>query len=201
MTNITTIAAGGGPIQPQPAAIAAALPREEDLAGEPAGSIVAMIVNKLVALCGVVPYALVALGLRFVMARAFFLPGQAKIDGPVIPIDLGKYQFSFVLPAQIKDATFQMFETQYASLPMQPTVATYLFTYAEFILPVCLVVGFATRIAAVLLLVMTVLLTVYIMPDALWTLHVYWITMLMVLMSVGPGAVSLDALIRYVYEK
>jgi putative oxidoreductase len=200
MTNVTTISAGGGPLPP-PAVAASGAPPEEDRTGEPAGSVVAMLVNKLVALCGVVPYALVALGLRFVMARAFFLPGQAKIDGPVIPIDLGKYQFSFVLPAQIKDSTFQMFETQYAALPIEPTLAAWLFTYAEFVLPVCLIVGFATRFAALLLLAMTVLLTVYIMSDALWTLHVYWIAILMVLMSVGPGAVSLDALIRYVYEK
>jgi len=39
------------------------------------------------------------------------------------------------------------------------------------------------------------------MPDALWSTHVYWIAILMVLMSVGPGAISIDRLIRYVYEK
>ena len=33
-----------------------------------------------------IPYALVALGLRLVMARLFFLSGQAKIEGPRIPI-------------------------------------------------------------------------------------------------------------------
>ena len=38
--------------------------------------------------CGVIPYALVALGLRLVMARVFFLSGQAKIEGPVIPVHL-----------------------------------------------------------------------------------------------------------------
>ncbi len=32
------------------------------------------------------PYALVALLLRLVMARAFFTAGQAKVDGPVVPI-------------------------------------------------------------------------------------------------------------------
>ena len=200
MTTHTAVPAGGVAIEPQPAT-AAPQPADEDQAGIGSRSIVAVIVDKLVALCGVVPYALVALGLRFVMARVFFLSGQAKIDGPAIPLDLGKYQFSFVLPAQIKDATFQMFETQYAALPMPPAVAAYLFTYAEFVLPICLVIGFATRFSALLLLVMTILIQVYIMPDALWSLHVYWIAILMVLMSVGPGAVSLDALIRYLYEK
>ena len=105
-----------------------------------------------------------------------------------------------MLPAEIKPATFELFQTQYAALPMPPTVAAYLFTYAEFVLPVCLVLGFATRLSALALLAMTILIQVYVVPDALWTAHVYLFAILMVLMSVGPGAISLDALIRYVYR-
>ena len=52
-----------------------------------------------------------------------------------------------------------------------------------------------------MVLVMTVLVQVYVMPEALWTTHVYLFAILMVLMSVGPGAISLDALIRTVYRK
>jgi putative oxidoreductase len=63
------------------------------------------------------------------------------------------------------------------------------------------VVGFATRISAAAILSMTLLIQIYVMPDALWTAHVYWIAILMTLMSVGPGAVSVDALIRYGYGK
>jgi len=169
--------------------------------GRKSDSITASIIDKLVALAGVIPYALVALGLRFVVARAFFLSGQAKIDGPVVPFHLGRdFSFPVVLPGEIRDATFQTFATQYAGLPMPPMVAAYLFTYAEFVLPICLIVGFATRLSALALLIMTILVQVYVMPDALWSTHAYWIAILMVLMSVGPGAISLDALIRYVYE-
>jgi len=166
------------------------------------GSMIALIIAKLVALCAVIPYALIALGLRLVIARVFFLSGQAMIEGPVIPFNwIGRdVSFSVVLPSEIKEATFQLFQTQYANLPMPPTVATYLFAYADFVLPICLVVGFATRFAALGLVIMTVLMAVYVMPDALWTTHVYWIAILMVLMSVGPGAISIDALIRHVYE-
>lgn len=166
-------------------------------------SFIASTIDKLVALCGVIPYALVALGLRVVMARVFFVSGQAKIEGPVIPISLNIRDLDFlvVLPAQIKDATFQLFETQYAALPLPPAVAAYLFTYAEFILPICLVIGFATRFAALLLLVMTALIQVYLMPELWWPTHVYWGAILMVLMSVGPGAISVDALIRYIYQR
>ena len=177
-----------------------------DIPARPARSrsIVALIIDKLVALCAVIPYALVALGLRFVMARVFFLSGQSKIEGPRVPINLnlrGLEDLSVVLPTAIKPSTFQMFETDYANLPMPPTVAAYLFTYAEFVLPICLVIGFATRFAAFGLLVMTLLIQFYVMPQLWWSTHVYWVAILMVLMTVGPGAVSIDALIRYFYEK
>jgi putative oxidoreductase len=174
-------------------------PRE----GAASSSFIATALDKLVRICGVVPYALVALGLRFIIARVFFLSGQMKIAGPVIPISVFHRDgdFSIVLPAEIKPSTFELFQTQYAALPMPSTVAAYLFTYAEFVLPICLVLGFATRLSALALLIMTVLIQVYVAREALWTAHVYLFAILMVLMSVGPGAISLDALIRTIYEK
>jgi hypothetical protein len=39
------------------------------------------VVDTLVWLCARVAYALLALGLRLVMARVFFLSGQGKIEG------------------------------------------------------------------------------------------------------------------------
>ena len=111
-----------------------------------------------------VPYALVALGLRFIIARVFFLSGQAKIDGPAIPISLfaatAISRSSFRPRSRPRPST--LFQTQYAALPLPPTVAAYLFTYAEFVLPICLVLGFATRLSALALLVMTVLIQVYV---------------------------------------
>jgi putative oxidoreductase len=158
----------------------------------------------IVSIIAAIPYALVALGLRLIMARVFFLSGQAKIDGPrSIPIrpGIGDLEFTVILPAEIKDATFRMFEAQYAQLPISPTVTAYLFTYAEFVLPICLVLGFATRLSALVLLAMTVLMQIYVAPEALWTVHIYLFAILMVLMSVGPGAISLDALIRAIYRR
>lgn len=177
----------------------------ETAAGSPPASrsIVALIVDKFVAVCAVIPYTLVALGLRVVMARVFFLSGQAGIEGPRIPIRPGirDLEFSVILPAEIKETTLQLFETQYANLPLPPTVATYLFTYAAFVLPICLMLGFATRFAALGLLAMTMLLQIYVTPTMWWPEHVYWVSILLVLMSVGPGAISVDALIRTIYER
>ena len=122
----------------------------ESSRGARPGSSVAGVFARLIMLCAVVPYAVVGLGLRFLMARVFFIEGQTRIEGLVVPITLfgSDVEFSVILPAAIKDSTFRLFETQYAALPLPPTVAAYLFTYAEFVLPICLVLGFATRLSA-----------------------------------------------------
>ena len=73
-------------------------------------SIIAGTVATLVALCAVIPYALVGLGLRFVMARVFFLSGQTRIEGPRIPINLnlrGFDELSIVLPMLRARISFQ----------------------------------------------------------------------------------------------
>jgi len=132
------------------------------------------IIDKLVRLCALAAYALVGLGLRLVMARVFFLAGQAKIEGPRVPIQwaTGGVDLAVTLPAAIKETTFQLFETQYAGLPMAPALGAYLFSYGEFVLPICLVLGFATRFAAAGLLALTMLLQVYLAPAMWWPTHV-----------------------------
>ena len=161
------------------------------------------VVDTLVWLCARSVYALLALGLRLVMARVFFLSGQAKIEGPGVPIQwpAGGVDLSVTLPAAIKETTFQLFETQYAELPIAPAAAAYLFSYAEFVLPICLLLGFATRFAAAGLLALTMLLQIYVAPAMWWSLHVYWLSILLVLVLFGPGAISIDALIRTIYRR
>ena len=161
------------------------------------------VADTLVWLCARSLYALLALGLRLVMARVFFLSGQAKIEGPGVPIQwpAGGVDLSVTLPAAIKETTFQLFETQYAELPIAPAAAAYLFSYAEFVLPICLLLGFATRFAAAGLLALTMLLQIYVAPAMWWSLHVYWLSILLVLVLLGPGAISIDALIRTIYRR
>ena len=167
------------------------------------GAIRGGVVDTLVWLCARSVYALLALGLRLVMARVFFLSGQAKIEGPGVPIQwpAGGVDLSVTLPAAIKETTFQLFETQYADLPIAPAAAAYLFSYAEFVLPICLLLGFATRFAAAGLLALTMLLQIYVAPAMWWSLHVYWLSILLVLVLLGPGAISIDALIRTIYRR
>lgn len=163
-------------------------------------SVWAHVIDRIVAVSGIVPYALVALILRLVLARDFFLAGQAKASGPVIPVSFQNFDYSLILPVHVRDDVLSAFAAQFAAVPIPPALIAYGFTYAEFLLPICLVIGFATRIAALLLLIMTVVVQIYVAPEALWTAHVYWAAMLLVLMTCGPGVISLDRIIRYFYQ-
>ncbi|MDO9411327.1 MAG: DoxX family protein [Pseudolabrys sp.] len=173
-------------------------------------SIVGLTVDSFISACSFVSYALVALGLRVLMARVFFLDGQTRIDGPRYSLSLQDYwnvdflrgfDFSVVLPAQVKAQTFAAFATQYPPMPVPPAIAAYLVSYAEFILPVMLVLGFATRFAAIGLLIMTAMISYFVLPQAFLTTQIFWVAVLLVLISRGAGAISVDNLIRKIARR
>jgi putative oxidoreductase len=164
-------------------------------------SLVGATVAGFVAACSFVPYSLVALALRLLMARLLFLDGQPRIDGPRVPVNFHDFSFSFVLPQQIRAETLTGLLNQGTPLPLPPTLAAYLVCYGEFVLPILLVVGLATRFSALALLVATALIQFYVMPEALWTAHVYWAAIALVLLSQGPGKISLDHVIRLVTRR
>jgi putative oxidoreductase len=196
------------PVRPSPA-VAAALSRTSAMSAQAEQrarqarprSFIGTAVESFVSACAFIPYALVALGLRLVIARVFFLDGQTRVDGPRFPLNLHDFDFSVVLPLQVKAETFAAFLTHYTALPLPPMLAAYAVSYAEFILPVMLVLGLGTRFAALALLVMTALIQVYVLPQALWSVHIYWAAILTVLLALGPGQVSIDAVIRFVSRR
>jgi putative oxidoreductase len=168
-----------------------------DIAASPARAPRSLLASIMAVL---LPYALVALALRLIVARVFFLSGQDKIEGLLLRIHVDFANIGDVwvtLPTQIKQSTFDLFASKYAALPIPTHVTAYAYTYAEFLLPICLAIGFATRLSALVLLVMTVLMTIYVTPQTFWSAQVYWAAILLVLMSAGPGALSFDALFRY----
>ncbi len=158
-------------------------------------------IESFVSACAFIPYAVVALALRLVIARVFFLDGQSKIAGTRVAFDLQGFDVSVVLPMQVKAETFAAFMTKYSMLPLPPAFAAYLVSYAEFILPVMLVIGLGTRFAAFGLLVMTAVIQIFVLQDALWSTHIYWAAILMVLLSLGAGPISLDHIVRYVARR
>jgi putative oxidoreductase len=188
----------------------AAIARRADERARRSRSVIGLTVDSFVAACSFIPYALVALALRLIMARVFFLDGQTRVDGPHLPFSTQNFfkldflrdiDLAVVLPLQVKAETLAAFQTQYPPMPVPPVLAAYLVSYAEFILPIMLVIGFGTRFAALGLLIMTAMISVYVMPQDLLTAHVYWAGILTVLLSLGAGQISVDHIIRYIARR
>lgn len=142
-----------------------------------------------------IPYSLLALLLRFVVARPFFLSGQTKIEGPTIGRAYFGYDMTFQIPTSLREATVTLFENDYRLPFLSPESAALLTAGLEFILPLMLMLGLATRFSALGLLGMTLVIQFFVYPDAWWTVHVYWVTILSVLIARGPGKSSLDHLL------
>ncbi|MBS7670695.1 DoxX family protein [Croceicoccus gelatinilyticus] len=94
---------------------------------------------------------------------------------------------------QVSDATRYLFEYEYSSVPLPPAFAAQMATLAEFFLPVLIVLGLATRLSALALLGMTLVIQIFVYPEAWWTVHVIWAALALVLVSRGAGLFSLDA--------
>jgi putative oxidoreductase len=77
-----------------------------------------------------------------------------------------------------------------------PTVMAFLSGCAEITFPILLVLGFATRFAALGLLFMTCIVELTV-PDG-WPIHITWAAMALGIMAWGPGRISIDHLLRQV---
>lgn len=125
-----------------------------------------------------IPYSFVALVARFAVASVFWRSGQTKVEGFF----------------RLKDNTFFLFREEYMVPLLPPDVAAYLSTIAEHVFPVLLVVGLASRLSALGLLVMTAVIQTFVYPDG-WPEHILWVASLLLIIARGPGAISLDHLI------
>ena len=60
--------------------------------------------------------------------------------------------------------------------------------------PVLLVIGLASRLSALGLFGMTMVIQLFVFPDG-WPEHILWVGLLLLIFARGPGALSLDHLI------
>ena len=73
-------------------------------------------------------------------------------------------------------------------------LAAQLATAVELTCPVLLVLGLAARLATLPLLTMTFVIQVFVYPEA-WSQHLVWASMLLFILTRGPGPISLDRMI------
>lgn len=96
---------------------------------------------------------------------------------------------------EISDTTRFLFESEYSGVPIPADLAGTMATWSEHLFPILLVLGFATRFSALALLGMTLVIQIFVYPEAWWPVHSIWAAMALVLMARGAGIYSLDALI------
>lgn len=120
------------------------------------------------------PYDVVALALRVFPAAVFWKSGRTKVEG-----------------WSIADSTWVLFANEYALPVIPPAWAAVLATVAEHLFPVLLVLGLATRISALALLAMTLVIQTFVYPEA-WVTHGLWAACFLGLIRFGAGAASLD---------
>lgn len=127
-----------------------------------------------------IPEGLVLLLLRVALAGVFWRSGRTKVaEGSWLQIDPG---------------TYELFKSEFSGLPLDPSIAVPLTTFAEHFFPMLLLLGLATRLSAGALLVMTLVIQIFVFPDAWWPVHSLWAAMAAVLIVRGGGLFSLDAL-------
>ncbi len=148
--------------------------------------------RRIAAWLDAIPYAAIALFVRVVAAHPFFVSGQTKIEGPTIGHEMLGLDLAFQIPTGIREATFALFADEYKLPFLAPSMAAYAATALEFLLPILLALGLFTRLSAFLLLAMTMVIQIFVYPDAWWTAHAYWAVLLVVLIARGPGTISLD---------
>lgn len=179
----------------------AAIAKRADERARRSRSVVRMTVESFVSACQFVPHAVLALALRVLMAQVFFFDGQGLIAGPRYGFDVQGFHLSVLLPMEVKAEAVTALAGAHPLLPLPPLATGTLLGYAEFILPVMLLVGFGTRFAALGLLAVTALIQLYAAPEMLWTVHIYWAAILAVLLSLGPGQISFDHMIRLIARR
>jgi putative oxidoreductase len=125
--------------------------------------------------------SLTQLVLRCGLAVPFWRSGVNKWDGFL----------------QLNDVAVLLFTTEFKlHLPggpyafPAPGVMAFAVGSAEILLPILLVLGLATRLAAFGLLVMTLIVQLTV-PDG-WPMHVTWVAMALGIMAWGAGRISID---------
>jgi putative oxidoreductase len=87
-----------------------------------------------------------------------------------------------------------MFRDEYQVPLLPPELAANMALSIELTAPVLLVLGLLTRPTVLTLFGMTVVIQLFVYPEA-WPTHLQWLAMMLVLFSRGAGKLSLDHLL------
>lgn len=134
------------------------------------------LLRRLDTLLARIPHELLALLARLSIGTIFLRSGLLKLDGWASGTTLALFREEYMLPL------------------LSPEVASYMATAAELSMPILLFLGLFTRPAALALLGMTLVIEIFVYPNAFDT-HGVWAVALLYLAKFGPGSLALDRLI------
>lgn len=135
-----------------------------------------------------IPHGLVAVLARIGVGMTFWQSGQTKVENFVLDPVGG--QLSLGWP-RLAPGTVDLFRYEYALPLLPPESAAWLAAVAEHVFPFLLLIGLATRLSALALLAMTLVIQVFVYPAAYAT-HALWAACLVLLAARGAGGFSLD---------
>lgn len=119
--------------------------------------------------------SMLSLVARLAIGGIFLMSGMTKVEGFLT----------------ITDSTHFLFSNEYKLPLIPPDIAAHMAAYAEHLFPVLLILGLFTRLSAFALLGMTLVIEIFVYPDA-WATHLSWAGLLLILIAKGAGSLSLD---------
>src|SRR5277367_2239875 len=131
-------------------------------------------INGLFGLLSGIPHDAIALIARLSVGAVFWQSGLTKMDG-----------------WHVSDSAVYLFKTEYKLPLIDPWAAAHIGAFSELFFPILLFVGLASRFAALALLCMTLVIEIFVYPDA-WPTHGTWAVCFLVVIARGPGLFSLD---------
>lgn len=139
-----------------------------------ASSSAATPIARGIAMLDAIPYSALALVARLFPAAVFWQSGQTKLDG-----------------WRVSETAVALFRDEYRLPLLDPVLAAHLAALGEHLLPLLLALGLASRFAALGLIGMTLVIQIFVYPDA-WPTHGTWIACLLLVAARGPGRLALD---------
>ncbi|MFC0308682.1 DoxX family protein [Gallibacterium trehalosifermentans] len=141
--------------------------------------------------CEKVPYSAIALLARITLASIFWLSAQTKTETFVFNFLTMSFQLGLPVPSE---SAFFLFQNEYNLPLLNPNIAAWITLYAEHIFAALLLLGIATRFAALGLFGITIVIQFFVYPEA-YALHFSWIVMQLILIKYGSGIIALDPFI------
>jgi putative oxidoreductase len=152
------------------------------------GAVVARLAERALGLFDRIPNTLIAFIARFSIAAVFWSSGQTKVQGFAANLVTGEFNLGW---PSLSESALALFQDEYRLPFIPPEFAAPMAAFAEHLFPLLILIGLGTRLSALALLGMTLVIQVFVYPGAYAT-HGTWAAVLLYLVARGPGMLSVD---------